>query len=147
MVHNGIEYGIMAAYAEGLNVLITPESAIEPDAKTRRPRRCATRPHTSTTSTSRRSLSVAARQRDRLVAARPHRACADAIPDWTGSRAGLGLGRGSLDGPGGHRRGAPVPVLSAALYSRFESAARRTSPDKVLSAMRKEFGGHHEKKE
>ena len=55
MVHNGIEYGMMAAYAEGLNVLRTRTREVRSGTKTPRPRRCATRSTTSTTSTCPRS--------------------------------------------------------------------------------------------
>jgi hypothetical protein len=54
------------------------------------------------------------------------------------------LGRGPLDSARGDREGVPVPVLSTALYERFSSQGAAQFADKLLSAMRKEFGGHSE---
>ena len=108
MVHNGIEYGMMAAYAEGLNIL---------QARERRQARGATRTPRRRRSANpelyqydfepgRRRRGLAARQRHRLLAARPHRGGARERP---GARALRGprvrLGRGALDAGGRDRRG------------------------------------------
>ena len=134
MVHNGIEYGLMAAYAEGLGVLRdanvgTARHAI--DAETtplQRPRALPVRVQPP-----RHHGGVAARQRDRLVAARP-----DGDGPDPGRRAlrfhgaRLGLRRGTVDDQGRHRRGVPVPVLSAALYQRFTLARRVGFPGQAV---------------
>ncbi len=106
MVHNGIEYGIMAAYAEGLGIL---QSANVGRSKASKPmpkrHRCAIPNIINTTSTCRHRRSVAARQRDRLVVAGPDgerpggRSEALAI-----CRPGLRFRRRPLDDQGGHRR-------------------------------------------
>ena len=60
-------------------------------------------------------------------------------------RAGVRLRRRPLDDQGRHRRGRAGPVLSTALYERFSSRGEADFADKLLSAMRYEFGGHLEK--
>ena len=107
MVHNGIEYGLMAAYAEGLGILRDANVGKRPHADRRRddaaarPRALPVRPQPA-----RHRGGVAARQRDRVVVAGP-----DGGRPGEGSRAlrvrrpGLGFGRGPLDDQGGHRRG------------------------------------------
>ena len=66
------------------------------------------------------------------------------LDDFTRPR--LRLRRGPLDVDRGDRRGRAGPVLTTALYSRFASRGLDEFADKLLSAMRKEFGGHAEKK-
>ena len=148
MVHNGIEYGIMAAYAEGLGILKSANVGKQThaiDAETtplRDPGALPVRPQPA-----RRRRSVAARQRDRVVAARPD-----------GRRAGQGsrrsrnfAGRVSDSGEGRWTikaaidEAVPAPVLTAALYERFSSRGEADFQNKLLSAMRFEFGGHIEK--
>ncbi len=91
---------------------------------------------------------VASGQRRGELAARPHRARADGRPRAVRVRwARVRQRRGPLDDPGCGRRRRPVHVLSASLYDRFESRGEADYANKVLSAMRKEFGGHHEKKD
>ena len=148
MVHNGIEYGLMAAYAEGLGILRAanvgkrrPCSRRRDDAAARS-RALPVRPQPA-----RHRRGVAARQRDRLLAARPDgrrarsrirssRASRGACP--TPARAG-GRSRRRID------EAVPAPVLTAALYERFSSRGEADFADKLLSAMRYEFGGHLEK--
>ena len=148
MVHNGIEYGIMAAYAEGLGVL---RSANIGKTARRGGRRDDAVAQSGTLSIrpqpGRRHRSLAARQRDRVVAAGPD-----------GERAGRGsrtlakfAGRVSDSGEGRWTikaaidEGVPVPVLTTALYERFASRGEADYQDKLLSAMRFGFGGHLEK--
>ena len=146
MVHNGIEYGLMAAYAEGLNVLKHAGVGAASARPTPRPRLCAIRSTTATTWTSPRS-----------------RRCGDAGASWrrgcwtsrprrrSRTRAGGVRGRVSDSGEGRWTvlaavdEGVPVHVLSAALFDRFESRAEADFANRVLSAMRKQFGGHAEK--
>ena len=107
MVHNGIEYGVMAAYAEGLAVLRGANIGKRPARDRRRDDAVArsgalpVRPQPA-----RRRRGVAARQRDRLVAAGPDRGRPGQGPRALGIRGpSLGLRRGPLDDQGRHRRG------------------------------------------
>ncbi len=148
MVHNGIEYGIMAAYAEGLNILKhsnVGKQTREVDAETtplRNPEHLSIRLESG-----RRVRSLAARQRDRVLAVGP-----DRLGPGPGPAIGEIFGSGSDSGEGrwtilaAIEEGAPAPVLSTALYQRFTSRGEEEFADKLLSAMRFEFGGHLEKK-
>jgi 6-phosphogluconate dehydrogenase len=147
MIHNGIEYGMMAAYAEGLNILHKANIG-----KHEREANAETTP---------------------LRHPEHYRYDLD-IPEITelwrrGSVIGSWLldltaqalqGDPELDGYAGHvsdsgegrwalaaavDQGVPTPVLSAALFSRFESRGNAVYANRVLSAMRKQFGGHTEK--
>ena len=107
MVHNGIEYGIMAAYAEGLDILqVTPTSASRRTRSTPRPRRCATPSTTSTTSTCRTSPrcgGAAASSRRGCSTSRRRALLKDpALAQLR--RARVRLRRGPLDDQGGDRR-------------------------------------------
>ena len=148
MVHNGIEYGLMAAYAEGLNILHHANAG-----KQRRDRRC--RDHAAAPPRAlpvrpepgRHRRGLAPRQRDRLVAAGLDRAarCSRARI-WRTSTAGCRTrARGAGRSWRPSTKSVPAPVLSAALYERFSSRGEADFADKVLSAMRYEFGGHEEK--
>ena len=148
MVHNGIEYGLMAAYAEGLNIL-RHANVGKQRARRRRRDDAAARPRATTSTSSnlrRHRRGLAPRQRDRLVAARPDRQRAA-----RGSRPGSFAGRVSDSGEGRWTitaaidEAVPAPVLSAALFERFSSRGEADFADKLLSAMRYEFGGHDEK--
>ncbi len=106
MVHNGIEYGLMAAYAEGLNILRHANAGKEAarrrrrDGAAARPRALSVRPRPA-----RHRRGLAPRQRHRLVAARPDGRGARAQPRAQRvHRPRLRLGRGPLDAPGRHRR-------------------------------------------
>ena len=148
MVHNGIEYGIMAAYAEGLGVLRAAnvgkqEHAI--DAETtplRDPEHYQYDLNLPDIAEVWRRGSVIASWLLDLTASRPGQG-----PSAFGVRGpGLGLGRGAVDDQGRHRRGrARCTSLTAALYERFSSRGEADFADKLLSAMRYEFGGHLEK--
>ncbi len=148
MVHNGIEYGLMAAYAEGLNILKHADVGTTSRRRTPRPRRCATRSSTSTSSTSPTSprCGGAAASSARGCSTSPPRRCVHDPELSNFAGPGLGLGRGPLDDPGRHRRGRARPRPSAALFERFSSRGQAEFADQLMSAMRYGFGGHLEKK-
>jgi 6-phosphogluconate dehydrogenase len=147
MVHNGIEYGLMAAYAEGLNVLAHANAGTverESDAETaplRDPKYYQYDLDLKDIAEVWRRGSVVASWLLDLTAA-------SLLEDPT--LQGFG-GRVSDSGEGRWTvlaavdEGVPVHVLSAALYDRFESRGEADFANKVLSAMRKQFGGHAEK--
>ncbi len=149
MVHNGIEYGLMAAYAEGLNVLAKADiGAIHHAAD------AETAPLDSAqyyrydldlariTEVWRRGSVVSSWLLD-LTAEALH---ADPeLSAYAGVVSDSGEGRWTINAA--IDEGVPVPVLSAALYQRFSSRGRSDVADQVLSAMRAGFGGHIEKKD
>ncbi len=149
MVHNGIEYGLMAAYAEGLNVLAKANIGAED-----RPKDAETAPLThpeyyrydfdlaAVTELWRRGSVVSSWLLDltaQALHADPH------LDQFAGHVSDSGEGRWTLHAA--IDEGVPVPVLSASLYQRFSSRGRSDVADKVLSAMRAGFGGHVEKPE
>jgi 6-phosphogluconate dehydrogenase len=147
MVHNGIEYGIMAAYAEGLNILHHANAG-----KQRRSADAETTPlrHPEHYAYDLKLADIAEVWRRGSV-----------IASWLLDLAALALfespdlakfaGRVSDSGEGRWTIAAavdeavPAPVLSAALYERFGSRGEADFADKVLSALRYEFGGHEER--
>ncbi len=148
MVHNGIEYGLMAAYAEGLNILQNADEGSRPrdkDAET------APLDHPefysydidipAVTEVWRRGSVVASWLLD-LTATALHES--PALEEFSGRVSDSGEGRWTAIAA--IEEGVPAPVLTAALYQRFFSRGNATYGDKVLSAMRQQFGGHHEKK-
>ena len=148
MVHNGIEYGLMAAYAEGLNILKNADEGMRPrdkDAET------APLDHPefysynidipAVTELWRRGSVVASWLLD-LTATALHES--PELEDFGGRVSDSGEGRWTAIAA--IEEGVPAPVLTAALYSRFSSRGNALYGDKVLSAMRKQFGGHAEKK-
>ena len=149
MVHNGIEYGIMAAYAEGLNILKHANvGKSERDGRRRddaaaQPRALPVRPEPAG-----RRRSLAPRQRHRLVAPGPDgRSPCSKSPDlanFSGRVSDSGEGRWTI--LAAIDEGVPAEVLTAALYERFASRGEADFADKLMSAMRYEFGGHVEKK-
>jgi 6-phosphogluconate dehydrogenase len=148
MVHNGIEYGIMAAYAEGLNVLKhanVGKRSREVDAETtplRNPEHYQFDLNLPDVAEVWRRGSVIASWLLDLTAAAlakdPH------LDNFTGRVSDSGEGRWTI--LAAIEEGAPAPVLSTALYQRFTSRGEEEFADKLLSAMRYEFGGHIEKK-
>jgi 6-phosphogluconate dehydrogenase len=148
MVHNGIEYGIMAAYAEGLNILKHADVGTRPravDAETtplRNPEHYQYGLNLPDVAEVWRRGSVIASWLLDLTAAAlakdPH------LSQFTGRVSDSGEGRWTL--MAAIEEGAPAPVLSTALYQRFTSRGEDEFADKLLSAMRFEFGGHVEKK-
>ncbi len=148
MVHNGIEYGLMAAYAEGLNILRHGNAgkvARDDDAETtplRDPQYYQFDIDTAAVSEVWRRGSVIASWLLDLTASALH---ADPqLETFEGRVSDSGEGRwtvlAAID------EGVPAHVLSAALFDRFESRGASDFASKVMSAMRKEFGGHDEKK-
>jgi 6-phosphogluconate dehydrogenase len=147
MVHNGIEYGVMAAYAEGLNILRNAnagERQVEADAETA-PLEHPDYYHfdidvAEAAEVWRRGSVIASWLLD-LTAAALHES--GDLAEFEGRVSDSGEGRwtsiAAID------EGVPAPVLTTALYSRFASRGLDDFADKVLSAMRQQFGGHKEK--
>jgi 6-phosphogluconate dehydrogenase len=147
MVHNGIEYGIMAAYAEGLNVLKHADVGLseeEADAETtplREPkyyRYDLDIPEIA--EVWRRGSVVASWLLDLTAAALVED---PQLAQFGGHVSDSGEGRWTV--LAAVDEGVPVHVLSAALVDRFESRGESEFANKILSAMRKQFGGHAEK--
>jgi 6-phosphogluconate dehydrogenase len=149
MVHNGIEYGLMAAYAEGLNILHSANAGkrvLEADAETTPMRNPEFYQYEldlpEIAEVWRRGSIVASWLLDLTAEALLEDASLNA---FSGRVSDSGEGRwttlAAVD------EGVPIPVISAALFSRFESRGNADYADRLLSAMRKRFGGHHEKKE
>jgi 6-phosphogluconate dehydrogenase len=149
MIHNGIEYAMMAAYAEGFNILrhanVGRSDLQEHDAETtplREPEAYQYEMNLPDIAEVWRRGSV--------------------IPSWLLDLTSRALLKNpTLDGYSGHvsdsgegrwtilaavEEGVPAQVLSASLYDRFSSRGNATFANQILSAMRKEFGGHVEKK-
>jgi 6-phosphogluconate dehydrogenase len=147
MVHNGIEYGIMAAYAEGMGVLRAAnvgKQNQEADAETtplRNPEHYQYDLNLpDIAEVWRRGSVIASWLLDLTAAALVTDA---ALSKFEGRVSDSGEGRWTIKA--GIDEGMPVPVLSAALYQRFSSRGEADFADKLLSAMRYEFGGHLEK--
>jgi 6-phosphogluconate dehydrogenase len=146
MVHNGIEYGLMAAYAEGLNVLANADVGMEghpADTETAplpHPERYRYAFDTSEVAEVWRRGSVIGSWLLDLTAGALHES--PRLEEFAGHVGDSGEGRwtsiASID------EGVPTPVLTAALFSRFASRGRDDFASRVLSAMRKQFGGHDE---
>jgi len=147
MVHNGIEYGIMAAYAEGLNILKNANAGKvqrEADAETapmEQPEYYQYDLDLPEVSEVWRRGSVIGSWLLDLTAASMQES--PDLAEFAGRVSDSGEGRwtsiAAID------EGVPAPVLTAALYERFASRGLDDFADKVLSAMRKQFGGHDEK--
>jgi 6-phosphogluconate dehydrogenase len=147
MVHNGIEYGVMAAYAEGLGVLRGAnigEKAHEIDAETtpiRNPEHYQYNLNLRDIAEVWRRGSVISSWLLDLTAAALAK---DAeLAEFAGRVSDSGEGRWTIKAA--IDEAIPVPVLTAALYERFTSRGEADFQDKLLSAMRFQFGGHVEK--
>ena len=148
MVHNGIEYEIMAAYAEGLNILYNADVGKQANAS-------------DAETTPMRDPEYYQYELDLPEIAEVWRR-GSVIGSWLLDLTAIALlndpdlkdfeGRVSDSGEGRWTIAAaideavPVPVISAALYGRFASRGEADYTDRLLSAMRKQFGGHEEKK-
>jgi 6-phosphogluconate dehydrogenase len=147
MVHNGIEYGLMAAYAEGLNLLEHADAGLqnrEADAETAPlsdPRLFQYQFDVAAVAEVWRHGSIVSSRLLDLTAAAL--ASDPRLEHFGGRVSDSGEGRWTVQAA--IEVGVPAYVLSAALYSRFESRGRAEFADKVLSAMRLGFGGHVEK--
>ena len=147
MVHNGIEYGIMAAYAEGLSVLKSAnvgQKQSEADAETTP---LSSPEHyryefnlTDVAEVWRRGSVIASWLLDLTASAL---AADPRLSQFTGRVSDSGEGRWTIKAA--IDEGVPVPVLTTALYERFASRGQADFQDKLLSAMRFGFGGHLEK--
>jgi 6-phosphogluconate dehydrogenase len=149
MVHNGIEYGVMAAYAEGLNLLQHADAGLKQgqiDAETAPlsdPRLFQFKLDVAAIAEVWRHGSIiSSRLLDLSAEALAHD---PALGSFGGRVSDSGEGRWTVQAA--VEIGVPAHVLSAALYSRFESRGRAEFADKLLSAMRLGFGGHLEKKD
>jgi 6-phosphogluconate dehydrogenase len=148
MVHNGIEYGVMASYAEGLNIFrhanIGKQSQ-QADAETTPlrnpkfyqydlnvPEIAEVWRHGSVISSWLLDLTAKALRND------------SDLSEYAGRVSDSGEGRWTLETA--IDEGVPAPVIGAALFSRFQSRGNADYADRLLSAMRKQFGGHDEKK-
>ena len=147
MVHNGIEYGMMAAYAEGLNILKHAGVGLanqELDAETaplRQPDHFRYQLDIpEVTEVWRRGSVIASWLLDLTAAAFVQD---PELDGFAGRVSDSGEGRWTV--LSAVEQGVPAPVLSAALNSRFDSRRNGEFANQVLSAMRQQFGGHHEK--
>jgi 6-phosphogluconate dehydrogenase len=148
MVHNGIEYGLMAAYAEGLNILRNADVGERPreaDAET------APLEHPeyyrysldlpAVAEVWRRGSVIGSWLLDLTAASLA------SSPDLEGFEGRVSdSGEGRWTSIAAIEEGVPTPVLTTALYSRFSSRELDDFANQVLSAMRKQFGGHEEKR-
>jgi 6-phosphogluconate dehydrogenase len=149
MVHNGIEYGVMAAYAEGMAILQKAgigRDEQEHDAETtplRDPRYYRYEIDTAAVAEVWRRGSVISSWLLDLTAIALNED--PALGEFSGRVSDSGEGRWTV--MAAVDEGVPAHVLTAALYERFSSRGEADYADKLLSAMRKQFGGHHEKKD
>lgn len=148
MVHNGIEYGLMAAYAEGLNILKHADAGLhkaETDAETAP----LSNPELYQYQLDMGAIAEVWRHGS-IISSRLLDLTAEALvkdpklQQFGGRVSDSGEGRWTVQAA--IEVGVPAFVLSAALYSRFDSQGRAEYADKLLSAMRLGFGGHLEKK-
>ena len=147
MVHNGIEYGIMAAYSEGLNIIKSANAGRvhqEADAETTPLRNPEFYRYefdiAQITEVWRRSSVIGSWLLDLTAAALRKN---PELSSFEGHVSDSGEGRWTLQAA--IDEGVPAPVIGAALFGRFESRGLAEYADKLLSAMRYEFGGHIEK--
>ena len=135
MVHNGIEYGLMQAYAEGFDVLQGKASTDLPEDQ----RFTLNLPDIA--EVWRRGSVVSSWLLDLTASA-----LADnpTLSEFTGHVSDSGEGRWTIEAA--IEEAVPVPVLSTSLYARFRSRSANTFGEKLLSAMRNKFGGHVEPK-
>ncbi|MFR9750474.1 phosphogluconate dehydrogenase (NAD(+)-dependent, decarboxylating) [Nocardia sp. 004] len=147
MVHNGIEYGAMAAYAEGLNILHKADIGAAKAGAHSAEEAPLDNPEyyqydldvPEITEVWRRGSVVASWLLDLTAGA----LFADpSLDSFSGRVSDSGEGRWTIDAA--IDEGVPAPVLSAALFARFSSRGESEYADKMLSAMRKAFGGHDE---
>ena len=149
MVHNGIEYGLMAAYAEGLNILRHADAGLatrQADAETTPLKHPEHYRYTfdlgEVTEVWRRGSVVASWLLDLSAAALVD---SPDLARFAGRVSDSGEGRWTI--AAAIDESVPTPVLSAALYDRFTSRGEGDFAHKMLSALRYQFGGHHEKRE
>ena len=135
MIHNGIEYGIMQAYAEGFDILAgaaSPELPADRRLQLDLPEIAEVWRRGSVVGSWLLDLTAQALVED------------PKLESYTGHVADSGEGRWTIDSA--VEQATPVNVLAAALFARFRSRQDATFADKMLSAMRQKFGGHQEPK-
>ena len=133
MVHNGIEYGLMQAYAEGFDILRNKSTDRLPDAE---------RYDINLTDVAevwRRGSVISSWLLDLSASALAHDG---ELKEYSGRVADSGEGRWTIDAA--MEEAVPAHVLTAALYARYRSRSNNTFGEKLLSAMRHGFGGHVE---
>jgi len=147
MVHNGIEYGMMAAYAEGMNILHGANAGRRREGADAETAPMRTPEHYQydfklhdVAEVWRRGSVIASWLLDLTAAALVKD---PALGAFSGRVSDSGEGRWTIQAA--IDEGVPTPVLSAALYERFTSRGGGDFQNKVLSAMRWQFGGHVEK--
>jgi 6-phosphogluconate dehydrogenase len=147
MVHNGIEYGLMAAYAEGFNLLKHADAGSTETAKDAEtapladPRMLQYDLDVAAIAEVWRHGSVV---RSWLLDLTAEALAKDArLSDLRGNVSDSGEGRWTLQTA--IDAAVPMPVLSAALFGRFTSRERDDYANRILSAMRRQFGGHEER--
>lgn len=136
MVHNGVEYGLMQAYAEGFDILRTKDSSELPEDERfalNIPDIAEVWRRGSVISSWLLDLSAAALAKD------------PELQGFSGFVEDSGEGRWTIEAA--IEQATPAEVLSSALYARFRSRRGHGFGDRLLSAMRFGFGGHVEKKE
>jgi 6-phosphogluconate dehydrogenase len=147
MVHNGIEYGLMAAYAEGLNIIkhanigLKTETADAETTPLRNPDHYKYDIDIAQVAEVWRRGSVVASWLLDLTASALRKD--PGLSQFKGRVSDSGEGRWTLHAA--IDESVPAPVISAALYSRFTSRGEEDYADRLLSALRFEFGGHVEK--
>ncbi len=149
MVHNGIEYGMMAALAEGLGILEQAgmgreDRPIDAETTPQRDQKYFQMdiPIPAVAEVWRRGSVISSWLVD-LTAKALHQD--PNLDNFEGNVSDSGEGRWTV--LAAIQAGVPAPVITASLYQRFSSRGRSDFSDKTVSAMRKEFGGHHEKKD
>jgi len=135
MVHNGIEYGLMQAYAEGFDILRNADSDALPEAHR------LSLDLADISEVWRRGSVITSWLLDLTASALAHE---DKLESYSGFIEDSGEGRWTL--MAAIEEAVPAEVLSAALYTRFRSRQTHTFAEKIISAMRKGFGGHIEPK-
>jgi 6-phosphogluconate dehydrogenase len=147
MVHNGIEYGLMAAYAEGLNIIKHADVGLRTQAADAETTPLRNPEHykydidiAQVAEVWRRGSVVASWLLD--LAASALRKSPD-LGNFAGRVSDSGEGRWTLQAA--IEEGVPAPVISSALFARFSSRGEADYGDRLLSALRFEFGGHVEK--
>ena len=148
MVHNGIEYGLMAAYAEGLNILRnanTGKRSRDTDAETAPLRNPEDYQYDlqlpEIAEVWRRGSVIGSWLLDLIATSLQN---SPGLKNYAGRVSDSGEGRWTI--AAAIDEAVPVPVLSAALNERFSSRGGAQFANRALSAMRKQFGGHDEKK-
>ena len=135
MIHNGIEYGMMQAYAEGFDILHHKSSTELPEDQR------FTLPVADIAEVWRRGSVVSSWLLDLTASALAEN---ETLSNFEGGVADSGEGRWTVEAA--IEEAVPVPVLSTSLFARFRSRREHTFADKLLSAMRAKFGGHTEAK-